>query len=204
MSADSDYRWLSASPDYYPELKAFSCATPVGGGDYNAAYEKYVSLDDEVGFTSLFTTEDGLIYWRYELEVQKFIRNVQYDLDFQHQWVDLCVGQSHDPLKLGTIYGFVCFAVDLAVDEHEVNAGYVAYIARSGDTAGCGMGPMLLDHACKRIQKQCRQNDNPLIISARIHPENTRSIALFQRHGFEDRGVDPEATAYHRWLRPCP
>lgn len=200
MNADSDYRWLNVSPDYYPELKRFECAQPVSTEAYQAAFKRYVNQDDEVGFVSLFESESGRIYWRHALEVQHFIQGVNYDLDFQHQWADICVERIRDAHKVGSIYGFVCFALDLAENDFDEDRGFIAYIARSNSVSRCGVGKMLLDHACRRIQRQCENRSNRLSIMARIHPENTPSRTMFAQHGFKDFGTDPDATRYHRWV----
>lgn len=201
MSADDDYRWRSASPDYYPDLKKFQCADPVSPEAYRETYDRYAALDDEVGFIDLFRTKNGSIYWNYELEVQNFIQGVDYDLDFQHQWADICITKPHKVDELGKIFGFVYYALDFAEKPIENNVGYIGYIARASDAAGCKIGSMLLRHACAKIIGHCSVNSNDLLIVARINPENTNSQNLFFENGFVDYGVDPDATDYHKWVR---
>lgn len=200
MNADSDYRWLNVSPDYYPELKRFECAQPVPAKTVQDTFKRYAEQDDEADFINLFESEGGCIYWRYALEVQDFIQKVNYDLDFQYQWADICVERTRDAHRVGRIYGVVCFALDLADDDFGEDRGFIAYIARANAVSQCGMGEVLLNHACQKIQQQCEGRSNPLSIMARIHPENIPSKSMFARRGFEDYGVDPVATQYHQWV----
>ena len=57
MNADSDYRWLNVSPDYYPELKRFECAQPVPANTVQDTFKRYAEQDDEADFINLFESE---------------------------------------------------------------------------------------------------------------------------------------------------
>lgn len=51
-----------------------------------------------------------------------------------------------------------------------------------------------LNHALAIIEENHVKTGREHAVAARIDPQNRASGELFRRHGFEDYGVDPEAT----------
>ena len=60
----------------------------------------------------------------------------------------------------------------------------IAYIARSLDYRGCGIGSSLLEHALAFVKVNAMQRGIPHRIQTLIDKRNRESRALFERYGF--------------------
>lgn len=188
MHADTDYRWIELSRDYRGRLEQFECAKP---------------YDTPIGLHAPYVRKHGKYYFEYEWEVQSTIRSMR-TWDRQKQWVELCVSKSTDGNRLERLYAFVWFGV-IGGRKIDANGTYmIGYIARENCLDGCRFGDRALNHALAIINENHVKTGREHVVAARIDPQNKASGELFRRHGFEDYGVDPEATDYHRWLKFCP
>lgn len=186
MEKEADYRWIDVAPDYRGRLQQFECAE---------AKEEYFQGAEG---------RHGRYYLPYELEVQNVIRNFRH-CDSASQWAHMAV----IPGKNGTerIISFVWFGI-VGGTRYDASGYYtIGYIARSLDAKNCKMGYFTLLHALKVLKKDYDLSkerlgrQRPDEIAARIDPENKKSIALFESFDFRDKGPDPNAREYNRFVR---
>ena len=126
------------------------------------------------------------------MEPQRHITGLRFS-DFKDEGINRTVvtTQTSEKIFAYAEYGYIT----------ESDSYAISWIARSVDYAGQGLGDSLLKIVLDDIAVDAFEGKRGTYVLTQIHPENEKSIAMFTKEGFRDKGVDFSDNGFHLWVK---